>query len=159
MAIVGTNENAVVPEVRTKYGDNVHTPYLVVKEPHRRHSILTSTCDQLDRASPLAVQPTLAELSAVDATGAICEPQRIEVFNIFGEGLLDTVCGHDMVGEAYARIVMSYCIAASPEKFQTANGVTSTSKACPMVVNALDNSVVDPYVMKSSSALLSIRFH
>ena len=70
--------------------------------------------------------------------------------------LMDTGCGHDLIGRAKAKS-LGFDIAQGDDEivFQTANGSTSTSDVAEIVVDKLDKTV-KPHVLDETPAVLSI---
>ena len=69
--------------------------------------------------------------------------------------LMDTGCGHDLIGRCDVPSWAKAFNAASPVLFSTANGTTSATEQVPIEVPSLRDSV-RPYLLRSSPAVLSI---
>ena len=70
--------------------------------------------------------------------------------------LMDTGCGHDLIGRAKAKSLGVDIVKDDDEiVFQTANGSTSTSDVAKIVVDELDETV-EPHVLDETPTVLSI---
>ena len=70
--------------------------------------------------------------------------------------LMDTGCGHDLIGRAKAKSLGVDIVQDDDEiVFQTANGSTSTSDVAKIVVDELDETV-EPHVLDETPTVLSI---
>ena len=70
--------------------------------------------------------------------------------------LMDTGCGHDLIGRAKAKSLGVDIVKDADEiVFQTANGSTSTSDVAKIVVDELDETV-EPHVLDETPTVLSI---
>ena len=70
--------------------------------------------------------------------------------------LMDTGCGHDLIGRAKAKSLGVDIVKDDDEiVFQTANGSTSTSDVAKIVVDELDETV-KPHVLDETPTVLSV---
>ena len=70
--------------------------------------------------------------------------------------LIDTGCGHDLVGlEEVKALKRLFRAAGITVKFQTANGITRTTEQIDLHVEELGETV-EPYVLASTPGVLSV---
>ncbi len=70
--------------------------------------------------------------------------------------LIDTGCGHDLVGvEEVKALKRMFKAAGIPVSFQTANGVTQTREVIELYVDELGETI-EPYIMASTPGVLSV---
>ena len=70
--------------------------------------------------------------------------------------LIDTGCGHDLVGiEEIKALKRMFKAAGIPVSFQTANGVTAAREVIELYIDELGETV-EPYVLASTPGVLSV---
>ena len=69
---------------------------------------------------------------------------------------MDTGCGHDMISTKTVKNCENHLKSVNQISFSTAGGRSKTDRVLPVRVEALENTVADPCVMKSTPELLSI---
>ena len=77
----------------------------------------------------------------VAAISAVSKSDRVDAFEICSAWLMDTGCGHDMIGSKTAQNYTDHMKSTYPMNFNTANGDTKTDKVLPIRVSALENSL------------------